>query len=271
VGPIHAQESERLCLLLGPASKTDLADARLLLLFFTDLAFANPMQIRQMYEEILKLFQEAGDQWKMAYTIFCMGLDLRHSGDLMGARQACEQSLRLFRECGDNIGASEPNRVLAFIAFEKGEYEESRTRYEEILHFYRQARLNLWMDIPLWMLGVIAVREGNYAHAKDWYSECLLFDQQMGLNSQLAECLIGFAGIANAERRLERAAQLVGAAEREVEVKPWQMPLENIDQIELQRLTTVLRGKIGDAMFEALAAEGRAMTTEQAVAYALEK
>ena len=271
-GQVHAQESERLCLLLGPAGKAELADARLLLLFFTDFNFANNLiQMRQRYEEILKLFQETGDQWKIAYTVFCMGHDLLHRGDFTGARQAFEQSLRLFRERGDKIGASEPNRQLAFIAFEKGNYEESRTRYEEILHFYRQARLNLWMDIPLWMLGVIAVREGNYARAKEWYSECLLWDQQTGRNTQLAECLIGFAGIANAERRFERAAQLVGAAETEAEVKPWQMPLENIDQTELQRLTTVLRGEIGDAKFEVLAAEGRAMTMEQVIAYALEK
>ena len=115
---------------------------------------------------------------------------------------------------------------------------------------------------------MIAAREGDYTRAKEWYTECLLFDQQIGLPRQLAECLIGFAGIASAERRFERAAQLLGAGEAEVEARV--IPLENIDRIELERLTTALRGEFGDARFEALTSQGRAMTMEQAVAYALE-
>ena len=270
-GHVHAQESERLCLLLGPEDKANLADARLLLLFYADFTVAKDQRqvIRQRYEEVLGLFQEAGDQWKIAYTIFCMGNVLRRNGDTVGARQAFEQSLRLFRECGDNFGASEPNRLLAHIAVDEGKYAEARASLEEIHRFYRQARLNIWIDIPLWMLGVIAIREGDYARAKEWYTECLLFDEQIGLSNQLAECLIGFAGIASAEKRFERAAQLLGAGEAEVEMR--EIPLENIDRIELQRLTAVLRRELGDARFETLASQGRAMTMEQAIAYALEE
>ena len=114
----------------------------------------------------------------------------------------------------------------------------------------------------------IAIREGDYPRAKEWYTECLLFDQQIGLPRQLVECLIGFAGIASAGKRFERAAQLLGAAEAEAEAR--RIHLENIDRIELQRLTAALREELGDARFEAHASQGRAMTMEQAIAYALE-
>ena len=152
-------------------------------------------------------------------------------------------------------------------ALEEGKYAEARAQLEEILHFYRQARVNLFIDSPLWQLGVIAVREGDYIRAKAWYTECLLFDQQIGLGRQVAECLIGFAGIASAEQRFERAAQLLGAGEAEVEARGI---LENIDRIEVHRLTALLRQELGDARFEALASQGRLMTREQAIAYALE-
>jgi hypothetical protein len=105
-----------------------------------------------------------------------------------------------------------------------------------------------------------------YARAKEWYTECLLLDQQVGWTRQFAECFIGFAGIASAEKRFERAAHLLGAGEAEAR----RIPLENIDQIELKRLTAVLHEELGDARFEALASQGRAMTMEQAIAYALE-
>ena len=113
-----------------------------------------------------------------------------------------------------------------------------------------------------------AIREGDYVRAKEWYTECLLFDQQIGLPRQLAECLIGFAGIASAEKRFERAAQLLGASEAKVEAR--EIPLENVDQIELKRLTAVLREELVDGRFEAFVAQGRAMTMEQVIALALE-
>jgi hypothetical protein len=59
-GNAHAQESERLCLLLGPDGKADLADAKLLSIFYTDFTVANdPIRmIRQRHAEVLKLFQK---------------------------------------------------------------------------------------------------------------------------------------------------------------------------------------------------------------------
>ena len=64
-------------------------------------------------------------------------------------------------------------------------------------------------------------------------------------------------------------AQLLGAAEAEVEAR--QIPVENFDRAEWQRLTTVLREELGDAKFAALADEGRVMTMAQVIAFALEK
>lgn len=265
----HFKESERLSLLLGPEGKVDLAWARHIYQGFTQSAITQtPIQIRQRYDEVLKLLQEVGDPWETASMLSDMSRELGRSGDFMGARQALEQSLRLFRECGDMISASKTNAILAYLILEHGDYADARLQLEDILHFYRQARINSFTDIPLWLLGVIAVREGDYTRAKEWYTECLLFDQQIGLPRQFAECFIGFAGIASAEQHFERAAELLSVGEANAEARV--NPLENIDQIELKRLTAVLREVLGDAKFEALASHGRTMTMEQAIAYALE-
>jgi hypothetical protein len=106
------------------------------------------------------------------------------------------------------ISASNTNGLLAHLAVEEGNYAEARAPLVDILHFYRHARLNFLIDIPLWTLGVIAAREGDYTRAKERYTECLLFEGQIGMTRQIAECFIGFAGIASAEKRFERAAQL---------------------------------------------------------------
>jgi predicted ATPase len=264
----HFKESERLYLLLGPEGKVDLAQVRLIILFRYGTIPKESLQIHQSHDEVLKLLQETGDRWEMANWIDNMGIQLRRSGDLIGARQVLEQSLRLFRGCGDMISASNTKGSLALLALQEGNYVEARAQIAENLYFLRQAHLNFLIDIPLWMLGVIAVREGDYVGAKAWYTECLLLDQQIGLPRQFPECFIGFAGIASAEQRFERAVQLLSAGEAEVEARI--DPLENIDRKELERITAVLREELGNARFEALASQGHAMTREQAIQYALE-
>ena len=265
----HLKESERLSRLLGPEGKVDVAWARHVYQGFMQSAIPQtPLQIRQRYDKLLKPLQEAGDPWETACMLSDMGRELERSGDFIGSHQALAQSMSLFRECGDMISATKTNAILVYLAVVHGNYADARPQLEEILHFYRQARLNFFMDIPLWLLGVIAAREGDYTRAKAWYTECLLFDQQIGLPRQLAECFIGFAGIANAEQHFERAARLLSIGETNAAARA--NPLESIEQIELQRLTTRLREELGDASFEALALQGRAMTLEQAIAYALE-
>jgi tetratricopeptide (TPR) repeat protein len=264
----HARECERLCLQLGSAHKADLADARNLIVY-TGVDFINdPVRSRQALEQNLKLFQEIRDRWQIAHTLYNIGDTLRQTGDFMGARQVFEKSLALFQEYGDGFRVAHLNAFLAGIALEEGKYAEARLRLEEVVSFRRQVRFNILMEIDLYLLAMIALREGDNARAKVWFSECLLFIQQIGVNRQLAECLIGFACIAQAEKRFERAVQLVSAAEMQVEAR--QFPLDNVDQAELKRLATILGEELGNAEFEALAAKGRDMTMEQAIAYALE-
>lgn len=268
VAHAHAKESERLCLQLGPTHKADLADARNLIVYTGDEFTGDPIRSRQAHEENLKLFQEAGERWMVAHTLFNIGSTLRKTEDFAKARQAFEQSLALFRECGDHFRTAHLNVFLAWIAIAEGKYAEARLRLEEVISFRRQVRFNIQMEIDLYMLGMVALHESDHPRAKAWFSECLLFVQQIGVDRQLAECLIGLASIANGENRFGRAALITGAAERQVEAR--QFPLGSNDQAELKRLRDVLYEKLGHADFEGVVAKGRAMTIEQAIEYALE-
>jgi predicted ATPase/class 3 adenylate cyclase len=268
VAHAHAKQAERLCLQLGQAYIADLADARNLMVPTGVDIMGDPVRSRQAFEQNLKLFQEADDRWQIAHTLYSIGERLRESGDFTGARQAFEQSLGLFQDCGDHFRVVHQKGQLAAIAFEEGNYAEARFRLEEVISFRRQVRFNIQMEIDLYKLGMIAIREGDYTRAKGWFSECLLFNQQTSVNNLIAECLIGLAGIAVTEKRFARAVQITGAVEMQVE--PRQDRQGSADRAELKRLTTILREEFGDAEFEALAAQGRGMTMEQAITYALE-
>jgi predicted ATPase/transcriptional regulator with XRE-family HTH domain len=264
----HAKECERLCLQLGSTYKADLADARNLIVY-TGAEFINdPVRSRHALEQNLKLFREADEQWMIAHTLYNIGYTLQEIRDFIGARQSFEQSLDLFRDCGDHFRVAHLNACLAGIAFEEDKYAEARLRLEDAISFRRQVRFNIQMEIDLYMLATIAIREGDKARAKAWFSECLLFIQQIGVNSLLVECLIGLAGIAATEKHFKRAAQIVGTVEMQVETR--QFPLASANRSELNWLTTILQEELGNAEFEALTTTGRAMTMEQAIAYALE-
>ena len=266
----HAKESERLSVRLGPKGKRDLATARNLLLTLQLHQEKQPMGVLQVLEENLNLLQEVGDRWGMAFTLSIMGMALTLTDDVAGARLAKEQSLALFQECGDHIWAAQQNEGLAVIALEEGKYAEARQRCEAILSFYREASVFLAVDEQLWILGAVAIREEDYVRAQASYTECLLFSQQIGEPElQLAECLIGFAGLANVEKRFERGAQLLGAGTTEILARAAR-PLQNFDQKEFERLTIIFRQELGNEKFEELLTKGRAMTMEQAVVYALE-
>jgi predicted ATPase/class 3 adenylate cyclase/DNA-binding XRE family transcriptional regulator len=263
----HVEQSESLWSQLGPSYKTKAAEARVTKIYI-DWNFAqDPSEVCRQFQENLPIFQETGDRWLMAYTLFGIANGLRQSGDLPGARQTMEQSQALFQECGDGLHVNQANIPLALTAIKEGRYTEARKLCEEMLAYFRQMRFSL-RHAPLWILGALSIMESNYAAAKAWYTECLLFDQEIGIIDEFPEILIGFASIANSERRFERAAQLIGTAEAAVEAR--QDPLESFHQTELQRLTKLLREELGEAEHETLAAEGRLMAKEQVIALTLE-
>jgi len=267
----HVEMSESLWSQLGPSYKAKAAEARVSRIYISSSLnpFNDRSEVGRQFEENLPIFQEVGDRWMVAHTLYGIAFCLKLSGDLTGARQTFEQSRALFQECGDGLRVSKDNTDLAIIAIKEGRYTEARKFCEEALPFFRQLRFSL-RDEPLWMLGAIAIIEGNYAIAKAWYRECLLFDQEIGVYNQFPECLIGFASIASFEKHFEVAAQLIGRAETVITARQ-DPPLEPFDQAELESLVLVLREQLGDSHFEEMTAIGSAMSQEQAIAFALEE
>jgi non-specific serine/threonine protein kinase len=223
----------------------------------------------QRYEDNLKLCQEVGDRWHIAQAIYEIAWVAEREGDLAAAQRGYESSIVMFRAIGDDIRAIGIIVVdLSPMVFRAGNYAKAHTLLEEGLTAKRQTRHQLWLGVPLYMLGVIAVREGDYARAKEWYAECLKFEQDIGETGHFAECLIGFASIATAKNHVERAVRLLGAAEVQIDARGGLR--EDFDQAERERLAKLSRTQLEEATFAANWAEGRAMTMEQAVAYALE-
>ena len=90
----------------------------------------------------------------------------------------------------------------------------------------------------------------------------------MGWKENVAYCLVGLSSVDFAANRLDRAAHSLGQADRIVE--DTLLSFEIYAERERERVERELRTRLGPDGFNALHAEGRSLSIEQAVAEALE-
>ncbi|MDQ4058597.1 MAG: hypothetical protein M3124_05685, partial [Actinomycetota bacterium] len=91
---------------------------------------------------------------------------------------------------------------------------------------------------------------------------------ELGDLDGVAEAIEGLAGLAVAEERFVRAARLGGAADSLR--RTLGIPLPEVDRVRLDGWLEEPRDRLGGEDFNAAWAEGAGMTTEQAIAYALQ-
>jgi hypothetical protein len=119
----------------------------------------------------------------------------------------------------------------------------------------------------LYFLGLLLLHHNDYSAARQYFIDA--FDSNRVIEDARAyELLTGLAAIAGGTDQPERAAKLHGASEMLLGSNPPETL--QADRAEFDRRIQIARDQLGDARFEELAAEGRAMTMEQAIAYALE-
>ncbi len=115
-----------------------------------------------------------------------------------------------------------------------------------------------------------AVRlQGDLERAAGLYRESLALFKETGDKFVATECIEGLALIASAQGNHERAARLFGVDKAARETFGITMPLQ--ERGDHERLGATIREGLGDAAFAAAWAEGRAMTLEQAIEYALQE
>jgi hypothetical protein len=113
----------------------------------------------------------------------------------------------------------------------------------------------------------MVLRGGDYQRALALFQESLVLRKMLGGREGVARSLAELASVALAQARPERAARLFGAAEAMREMV--NVPLPPADRVDYDRQLAVLRIDLDETTFAAAWAEGRAMTLEQAIEYAL--
>jgi DNA-binding CsgD family transcriptional regulator len=111
-------------------------------------------------------------------------------------------------------------------------------------------------------LGEIRRRQGDLTQARAVCTEGVLLPGEAGHRHAMGWNLIGLAKVAADEGQSEQAARLFGAAE------PCLLPdaMDPLERADYERAVAEVRARLGEEVFAAAWAEGRFMTTEQALA-----
>ncbi len=222
-----------------------------------------------VWEESLAIQREAGDRPGIAESLVHMGTLAIVKGDYARARGLVEESLAAARESGEKPRIAWSLNEAGNVAFCQGDYAAARALHEQSLATFGDLGYKRGAAFSLHGLGLVAAAQGDYASARSLFEESLATRSELGDQRGIPECVEGLAGVQGAQKQPERAARLFGAAEAVREAIG--APLRPNERDRYDGAVAALRAALGKDAFEAAWAAGRAMTVEEAVAYALEE
>lgn len=258
---------ESLAIARAGSDKRELAFSELLLGLIR-MGQRNSLAARHLLEEARTLFQDLGDRWGEADTLYYLGMAAHLSGDRAAARAYFEEGLRLFQEHGDTFGVALLVSALEAMGLPEGDEETARSLYEQSLPLLRASRDRGRLGMLLVSVGDTWLHHyGNEQQAKTLYQQSLNLSRDMqrlehGIGTVRA--VAGLAEVAAAQGQAERAGTLFGIADR-------MLPAASSYRDELNSRVADIRSRVDGGEFTAGWTAGQGMSEQQAIDYALQE
>jgi predicted ATPase/class 3 adenylate cyclase len=220
-----------------------------------------------LLQEAADLCRELGDRKGTAWALNSLGSTMRNMGDSEKADALWNESLAIRRELGDKGGAAAVLCNLGILALDQGDTARAIGFFEEA----RAIDLDLGDDWAVAIdesgLGEAALDAGDLGAAEPLLRKTFEAFREIGEDDRLAETLGRLAGLAAARGDHVRSARLSGAAEAQWEAIG--IALTPPDRARFEHFQKKARAALEPAAYERAWAEGRSMTKDQAVIYAV--
>jgi non-specific serine/threonine protein kinase len=197
-----------------------------------------------------------------------LGLVPLSQGDYARVVALNRQALEIARRVGATWQAARALFYMGEAYWMQGRLGEAKANFEESLRLGRETGNLRGYARRIMRLGLIACTQGGLQEAVDRGREALTICAACKDRSGVAQTLLVMAQVAHSNDRHPRAARLLAAIETLNETNPIGYSFPAFQREYACALTTA-REKLDDSVFSALWAEGRALSMEQAVAYAL--
>ncbi len=222
---------------------------------------------QRLTEEGLTLWQQLSDAAGIVKALTQLGNVALGKEEHRRARSLYEEVLASTKERGDQHERARAFNGLGELARMEGDLQQARARYEECLSIWRDAGNMEMVALVLFNLAQTVIRYGDLHRARSYLSESVRLHMDVG--SQLvANCtLVGLAEVASHEGDAGRAARLFSAADALSEA--YREALDPPDQAAYDLSMAKTRAALSEEEFAMERSEGRSMTLEEALEYAL--
>jgi predicted ATPase/DNA-binding CsgD family transcriptional regulator len=219
------------------------------------------------WHECLEIYRELGDRDGVALGLRWVGELTEWQGDLAAARSCFDGSLEIARASGDEMLIADILRQLGRLAMREGDHEKARGCLHESLAYYQKIGDHRFINVTLGYLGLNAIDSGDFAAARTYLEEALAIARVLDFTIGLATPLMYFAVLAAAQDHPSRALRLSGAADALAASAG--AVATRLTRPLVERWLDKSRTELGQRRSATYRAEGRAMSRERAVAYAL--
>ncbi len=219
------------------------------------------------WHECLAIYRELDDRQGIGQGLRWIGELTEWQGDLEGARKCFEDSLAIASEAEDLTSVADLRRQLGRLAMKEADHEKARTYLRESLSFYQRIGDHRFINVTLGYLGLNAIDSGDLAAARSYLEDGLAIARVLDFTIGLATPLMYFATLASAQADPRRALRLSGASEALAASAG--AVATRLTRHVVERWLDKSRLELGPEMSAACEAEGRAMSRERALDYAL--
>jgi non-specific serine/threonine protein kinase len=220
-------------------------------------------------EESLAIYRSLGFKASSATALYTLAVLAVYRNELERASTLTEEAIALQREISDRVGVARSLLLLGGVALLRHDYDEAMALQEETLALAQEIKDGFAVALSLGVGALASLGRGDHRQTRVLSEESLKLSQQLGMPYGIANYLHTAACLASAEGQPVRSARLWGAAEALFEevgrvLSPGELHI-------YEPYIDAARSQLDGAAWEAALTVSRAMSTEEAVEYALSK
>jgi predicted ATPase/DNA-binding CsgD family transcriptional regulator len=219
------------------------------------------------WQESLDIYSGLGDPKGIGQALTSLGSGAQWQGDLESAHKRFVDGLAMSRQGGDTREIAISLMFLGQSFLRRGDHDNARINLAESLPLTERLGDLRLKSYPLGWLGVSAIEAGDFDTARSHLEEALRIGKTLDFPLGIGLALINLAQLASAQSLSTRALRLAGAAEALYE--PVSSARFSLEKPRLERRLERSRHELGPERSAVCWAEGRAMSQERAIEYAL--
>jgi len=221
---------------------------------------------RKFFEESLVISREINNITHITSSLGNLGLIEYLTGNFERAKKIMEECLALDYELGNKSRIARSLQLMGIIAFAEKDYAEAQKFQEESLPLAKELGDKRLILVSLQSLGEIAAVKKNFPIAQKIFRECVTISNELGDKNAILQCLEGLANCFLELGKIERACRLFAS------IKSLNESLGILSQVDCKRYEQTiftLKSKLDTTKFEEESSNGKTLTLEEAVEFAL--